>query len=523
MNNKIVFIGEERVGKSRVIAEFCKEEQLILDNFVGPGKGFTKINVEFYLEKNRDKVGKIIFESKESVLNKFEQEFTEDGVITFMNKINNDTLRIGGAKRELDPKNDTIRIVTSASELACEIMGGKFESLTIVDTPGVSGEVEGLNNVQDANVYVLMMRTTNEGYLEKTINKMASTIGGAGVLFCYNIQAGIDYVDQYEKMKEMAKNGIRAFTEVLRGLRPEKTIIDSSIEFLNPEATVVAIPSLSIDCRDNFAEIQFKKEFTKAIKNKLENKELSYIENIIKEILLRTNTDERRLENDHLLTYIKQISKVHELERMNSGDKKYREAFLCEKHDRVKTNDRKRVKDAVNANLEILGDGLALKYGSIKIDNDTSDIDEGTKKAVINYCYKKLSVEVRNHCGISNGHHWEEYPPVTMWAEESVIADELLKQLISDKKNKSNTEIYRNTMSKVYTSKSWPSVSVSENCNLNKLRVINKCKLNEISSQNCQEVIYNAYNLALLKLGEYKIYKMIIELLNLNEDPINWM
>lgn len=524
MNNKIAIIGEARVGKSRISAEFCKAKDLVIDKFTGPGSDCTEINIEFQVIKNYNESGIIRFESIGSSLNGIQYEFTEENITRFMKQIKEENKVAGTDEHKpLDPVNDCIKITTAASDWACDVMGNNFSQLYIVDTPGVSGNVKGLNGIENAQVYLFVMRPTNEAYFKETVSKMASTVGGSSVVYVYNLNAAVDDEDDIEKLRLKAKEGISAFVKELFTLKGEKSVIDSSIELLNPEGTVIPMGSFRVDEKENFAERHFKKELGESLRRKLRNEDLETLEMLIKSAFTNSISTNPTYNKDALINYIKEITNTFQIINNGGTTQTGIQKFLANKHDRVKTNDNYIIRNAVNTNLRSILNELYDCYSKLKANNENiNKVAQSMQETIIKYCYKKLTVAVKSDSGISEGNHpFEEYPPITMWVEESVIAGSILKEF---SKNAHKSSAYINVMKRAgYTSQTWNYVAVPSNCNVKKLEIIEHCGLNSLNCGSDTEVVYNAYNLSLLKLGEYSIYELVISELGLLDNPIDWL
>ena len=526
MSKKIAVIGRARVGKSRICSRFCKEAHLVTSNFTSGGVDCTKVNFRYILKKECSKENeKIRFISKGSYLNGMEMPFTNEGINEFErilkdNKYAKSEGELAGQKKELDIESDTIEIISQASKYALELMGDDDE-IIIIDTPGVSGNINGLYNISDAQVYIFVMRPENSEEYAKSISKIIPVIAGSRVLFLYRMDESVDDCEEYNDMEKSAQKSMKEFEGHLKELR-SSSIINTSIEVLNPSETVIPMGAFK-NGKTNFAEEKFNEKLLSSLKRIFSKSNFAEEEEIIKNALISKDYD-----IDALVSYIKKITNEYEINNVGISKNCYKSRFLNEKHDRVKFNDGQETLSLVNINrTEILND-LYNKFNVLQVENSNiSKVAKIMQESIIKYVYKKLTTAIKFDCGISNGNHpFETQPPITMWAEEAVIADDLIINNATTQSNK-----YCEIMKKQgITSKSWGYVSIPSNkyikeydyCN-KKLDIIVKCKLNYLPSDNTKELIYKSYNLALFKLGQYSIYKFIIAEVGLEDNAIDWL
>lgn len=522
---KIVLIGRARLGKSRIAARFTRYQQLFFKYFVGPGRDFTKVNVRLVVKKNcSDQGNHIRFISPNSTINGIQENFDEDGVIRFLDNINNHNSysrnhEKAGEKKELDPKEDFIEITTEASDLAVSIMSDTDEGLIVTDTPGVSGDVEGLQSVSDADVYIFVMRSDNGSEFTESINKMLPVLAGSKTMFIYNMGTSVEDDTDYESMTQHAQIAMHDFSQDLAKLS-SGSIISSSIEVLNPAATVIPMGSFN-DRKVNFAEQKFNEQLIESLKKVLHENPNFLAEQDIAEIL---NSPE--YSQEEIIEFIKATLSTYNVATPVEENSTFVEAFLLQRHDRVKFNDDLRTLRLVRENrVEILNE-LYDKFDVLKV-NENLTLPKIIQEIIIQYCYKKLTLAVKFDCGISRGDHpFESNPPITMWAEEAIIAEDLIKSNATT----SSSTFCSVMKAKGYTSNSWnyvripkiPYTGERQYCN-KKLEVIVACKLNKLPSKDSKELIFNSYNLALLKLGQYSICDFVIKSINSGDDALDWV
>ena len=524
---KIVVVGLPRMGKSRTIARFIKYYDLFIKYFVGDGVDFTKVNIKLIAKKKSSNLNDTIkFSSPNSTLNGMQETFNDVGVSKFLDNIKNHNIysknhQKAGKNKDLDLYEDWITITTEASELAMSIMDPNDEGLIATDTPGVFGEkVQCLHNVSDADLYLFVMSPATEEVFADGINKMLPVLAGSKIIFLYRMGTNVDDEEDYNIMLEKARIGMHDFTDHLKLLCKE-SIIRTAINVLNPTATVIPIGSFH-DRKINFAEKKFNKALSEALIKSFNDNPYEVAE---KEITLALTRSKNK---DTIIEAIKSILNIYNKKPYSINDNKpnYLEEFLNQNHDRVKFNDDERTLTIVNKNRVKLLRELFTYFDSLEIDS-TIPVDVTLQKTIIKYCYIKLANAIKFDCGISRGDHpFESYPPITMWAEEAMIAEDLIKasQPLTE-------ENFCSIMkSKGFTSKSWNYVSIPKKpydgeksfCN-KKLEVIVSCGLNKLPSSNSEELIFNSYNLALLNLGKYAICKFMIDAINSEDNAIDWV
>ncbi|WP_405131388.1 hypothetical protein MHB43_03995 [Paenibacillus sp. FSL H8-0317] len=522
---KIVLSGRARTGKSRVSARLIRYQQLFFKYFVGPGRDFTKVNVRLVLKKKcSDQGNHIRFISPNSTINGIQENFDEDGVIRFLDNIKNHnnyskSHEKAGEKKDLDPKEDFIEITTEASDLAISIMNNTDEGLIVTDTPGVSGDVEGLQNVSDADVYIFVMRSDNGSEFTDSINKMIPVLAGSATMFIYNMGTSVENDTDYEDMTQHAQIAMHDFSKDLAKLS-SGSIISTSIEVLNPSATVIPMGSFH-DRKINFAEQKFNEQLSVTLKEMLHENPHTLAEKDIVEVL---NNPE--YSQEEIVEFIKTTLSTYNVATPVEEHSTFVDAFLLQRHDRVKFNDYLRTVSLVNENRVEILNKLYDNFDVLKV-NENLSLPKMIQEIVIQYCYKKLTLAVKFDCGISRGDHpFESNPPITMWAEEAIIAEDLIKSNATTSSN-----AFCSVMkAKGYTSSSWNYVRVPEipyfgeyqYCN-KKLEVIEACKLNKLPSENSKELIFNSYNVALLKLGQYSVCDFVIKSISSSDDAMNWV
>lgn len=521
---KVVLIGRARVGKSRIAARFIRYEQLFFKYFTGPGRDFTKVNIRLIVKKKCSDQGHIRFISPNSTINGIQENFDEAGVIKILENIQNHnnyskSNEKAGAKKELDPTEDFIEITTEASDFAISIMNDTDEGLIVTDTPGVSGNVMGLQNVIDADVYIFVMRSDNASEFTYSINKMVPVLAGSETMFVYNMGTSVEDDIDYKTMTQNVQIAMHDFSNDLVKLS-SGSIISTSIGVLNPSATVIPMGSFH-DRKVNYAEQKFNEQLLVTLKKMLHENPHTLAEKDIAEAL-----DNPEYSQKDIIDFIKTTLSTYNVATPVEEHSTFVKDFLLQGHDRVKFNDHLRTVGLVTENrMDILKD-LYNKFDVLKV-NENLSVPKMIQEIVIQYCYKKLTLAVKLDCGISRGDHpFENCPPITMWAEEAIIAEDLIKSNATT----SSGAFVSVMKEKGYTSNSWNYVHVPaipyfgeyQYCN-KKLEVIDACKLNKLPSKNAKELIFNSYNLALLKLGQYSVCDFVIKSIRSSDDAMDWV
>ncbi|MDA3732442.1 hypothetical protein PBV87_13185 [Niameybacter massiliensis] len=529
---KIAIVGPSRTGKSRILSRFMRAKSLYDTYFTGGGGDFTEINICVTLLKELDETANIIrFVSEESSLNGIWEPFTPEGVKSFLHNAKvNDRYKEGHEnsrqpREKWNPKTDRIEIVTHASEFAIEIMGDS-EFLELMDCPGVSGHVEGLQNLADIDVFIFTLRSQNEDEFEVSLDKMVDTLASARILYVFGDRAAISKRERYPSIKAKATEHIQCFVNKLRKKLSKGSILEDSIELLNPDAKVVpmgAFEQIDEYYEYNLAEKIFDEDLSEQLKVMLNEDPCAAHEKIIQEAY--SNATEEQQED--IIKFIMEMLGVHQTSY--TGEEmppNYKPQFLKDGHDRVKSNDGNRVDFAVKSNRNLLiKDELYKKYNMLQVDT-TVPVDPKLQATIIQYCFLRLSTACREDCGISRGNHmWEDCPPLTMWGEEAVLAEEILTGGVLQ---------YTTSFMKVMTqngisSASWSYVFApafyvqSEDYYNKKLEIIVECGLDKLPSKNMYELIYNTYNLSLFKIGQYRVCEMLVNLTGASDTPMDWL
>lgn len=528
---RIAIVGRSRTGKSRILSRFLKFKALYDTYFTRSGEDFTDINIEVHLYKELPENGNIIrFESTESSINGNWESFDEDGVKEFFkNARNNDVYlstheKANQPREGWNPKTDKIIITTLASEFALTFMKD-LDNLIVIDTPGVSGEVEGLENLSSIDVFILAMKSDNKVEFAKSIRKMLPTLAGARILYVFGDRPNIINEKLHAKAKETAKQALLDFVSLLEDLKTG-SILEDSLEVLNPQGYVIpmgAFTEVGEDYEYTYSEECFDNDL-KELLDKLLNEDVCTIyENNIADALVAADVAEQQSIIDYIMTILEVYRTYPSGQHGQQGT--YKNAFLLKGYDRVKSNGSYEIPQAVAANRKAMIDKLYSLYNNLQV-NPANTIDSALQITIIKYCFFKLSDAIKKDCGISRGNHvWEDCPPITMWAEESVIASEILKAQVMQGVVSFNNVFMANG----YTSKSWNCVDApvfyqGKSSYLNeKLEIIHTCNLIALPSANLQQLIHNAYNLALFKLGQYSVCEFLINTTNATGTPMAWV
>lgn len=531
MHKRIAVIGRSRTGKSRIISRFSTQEDLLRKLFSGGGKDMTDIPFEysFSLPREENKSQPYIrYFSPESALNgQYVALSDEEEVKEFLDKIKNQNTYSSnvsdkaGEKKLLDMENDIIRVVTEASEWAQSFFTKDDDYITVVDTPGVSGKYAASKHISNATTFLFVMRNENLDEFEQGVSKLMPVIAGSNVVFVYRTDQYIESEADYLKNCEDAKRGIEDFQGALQTLNKNpNSILNSSLSLLNPSENVVSMAVFQ-DSRINFGEEKFNADLKEALHYALN--EDSYIKEEAQLLEAVKAPDGSSMAT---AGYLQEIISGFQ-PTPSTAEESYLPQFLSRKHDRVKTGDRWEVANCVEFGRERILRELREYYDGLRVDESKLHfVSKQTQEAVIRYCYKKLSDSCKNDCGISySTHAFESDPSITMWAEESLLAEKLLaregeisekfyEKVFVENNIKSSSWEYVH----ISTGKSWWNVKHLDK----KLEIIKKCGLNQLPSKNAEELIFNSYLLGLMKLGEYSIYTKVLAALGNDEDAMEW-
>lgn len=519
----IAFCGRPRVGKSFLVSLFLDEPFAYRAGCSQHGDDFTQCAVQHYVS-SEIKEPCAIFHNKRKDdhgadadgMDGIQCPVRDEKFPQFMREIT-DYLK---SKREAGEEISSdvyIEIYMCPSSMAREIMAKcNVKTLIITDTPGVSSDYS-LVPIEKADLVVLVATDSNrteakESYGE-LVEKLAPLIASSKMCFMYRISSPCDDEEEYQEIQEEAKDAMLSFEDFFSGLRT--SIIESSMEVLQPAKTVIGIPPMKAK-KKSAAEGLFVNHITEKIVELLTKENVAF-EEVANEI---TNAG---VSKDELLSFVKSLLAAWSFESLEKDvQQEYTlNTFKNERHDRVMSADNYRLLYAVNMARRKQLQSLYLEFKKYNEQN----CPEMWKQMLVKYVYSRLSTAVKDDMGVSKGtHHFESQPPVTMYAMESILARDVWDSVIvSDADTYQKVQKYISVLRNYeVTSNSWGYVNLDlQNVVAKtKLYLIDKCKLNEIKVENTTDMVWSRYTLGLQKVAEFLIWEDMLNVMGVSKDDI---
>lgn len=520
----IAFCGRPKVGKSFLVSLFFDDPFTYRAGCSQSGDDFTQCAVQHYVSPEI-KEPCAIFHNKR----KDDHGTDADGMDGIQCPVNDekfpqfikeivDYLRSKRKAKEDISKDVYIEVYMCPSPMAREIMKMcNVKTLIITDTPGVSNNYS-LVPIEKADLVVLVASDSNRTEAEESygelVEKLAPLIATSKMCFMYRMGSACDDDEEYQAIQNAAKGAMHSFEDLFSKLCT--SIIESSMEVLQPAKTVIGIPAMK-PSKKSEAENLFVKHITKKITELLTKENISVTE-VANEI---QNANVRKNE---LISFVKSLVAAWSFEALDKEvDKEYTlDTFKSEKHDRVMSGDNYRLLYSVNEARRMQLQNLYQKFKEYNEQN----CPEMWKQMLVKYVYGRLSSSVKADMGVSIGmHQLEAYPPVTMFAIESILAKDVLEEVIVpddgdyQKVNKFISVLRRYNV----TSYSWGYVGLNMQ-NLpaqKKLYLINQCRLNEIKVENVTQMVWSRYTLGLQKAAEFFVWHDLLEIVGVPENDID--
>ena len=541
IDKQFAVVGLERVGKSRFVSKFCSHEFILRECLSSAGAAKTRVTTKFIIRKYFPESNCCIrFVSPYSTLNGIQAPLEESAVLDFFDKIENKNYysleSSYTGKRELNPEEDMVEIYTSTSPLAMALLEEDDDGIIIYDTPGLGGEINSLYNV-NVGSYVLMLNDNIHGSVDKAIVNMMPQLAGADIIVTYRTGEQIDNDVDYELMKSTAQKAVSMFTDVLQRLVDDTAIINKSVNLLNPEKTIIPIgPFKSIGT--NFAESKFNEDIANGLKRMLTYNTPLAEEEYLDAMIKNRAIDKSGLHHmkDYLSDLIADIAA--NVVVFKKGDYS-RKSYINEGHSRTKHNDNYITLNSMHRSMHNLQKKVYEEFSKLKVNNDCHKrssnpqeftLEKDEQELLIKFCFKKIHAAIHSDCGIANGYHpFEGSPPLTMWIQESIMADELFKLHSFNLALPETMGMYKKYveyMNQLFYSPTWGYVNIrpayagrSRYCN-RKIEVLAHCKLYSLPTKNLSEFIYNCYNVGLFILGVFSVFNYFTERYDLDDNDI---
>ncbi|QCT04861.1 hypothetical protein E6C60_4156 [Paenibacillus algicola] len=366
--------------------------------------------------------------------------------------------------------------------------------IEIVDTPGVSGNVEA-SKIAKSDIYLFLLKPENSDEsqtLRKIVTEIKADVATSKAVFLYKKEAILFTKQEYEDERLSIRKDMAAFSELFKDLKGN--IISTELDVLDPTSHCILFPTMSRD------RITLPEElFLEDVKGKLLEAFKPEDETSKDEEFKKTVSELGNQAEEFVLNIMRNIP-VHGL---GAGEKKYTvEDVIAERHDRVMTKDNYRLRTDLDNAYSRESSILDNYFSSFT----AAEYPEEWQQIIIKYVHKKLTSSVRTDRGLGVGtHHWEERPARTMLIEESILADRILTNIL-DKDERYRNIPYRNALKDSnITSATWNYVGcINDDDAVTKLKIVKQCLLHVIVSSR-QEIVLCRYVGGLRKIAEYKI------------------
>ena len=520
----IAIVGRAKVGKSFLVAMFADKTVYYRIAFSSGGGDKTACAVKnVFIDANDDFISFVEFSSSFHIEFKdipgyedlcVDAEFMNGTQVSlenieklphFIQNIEKLVRRIIDAEEQYkkqypDKKSkksqNEISVYCKPSEFCKTIMKqANLKRLEVIDTPGVSGNVE-FAKISKADMYVFLLNDTNNDEaktLKKIVEEIKQYIATSNACFLYRSNGFITTKEKFEKEQKKVEENMQHFEDLFEDLKG--SVISRAMDVLHPSKTCICYPPMDPDDL-SLPEELFREKFANRIIRAFSGDT---------ERLLREDFEEALNKNhDRAFNYVKQVLIDMPAHTHCAKPISYLPNFIAERHDRVKSNDYWRIINNVADGYKV---EMQLLYDYFQ-DYTQEKCPEIWQQYIVRYLYHMLSQGVTKDCGLGVGtYHTEDSPALTMIAEESVLAEQILNELSSNPQ-KTRTENYRNALMKNgITSKTWGSVFCTDNnLMLKKLQLIVKC-LNQIPTSSRYELIFCRYIGGLRKITEYNILR----------------
>lgn len=374
------------------------------------------------------------------------------------------------------------------------LRGCGLGSIEIVDTPGVSGNVEA-SKIAKSDIYLFLVKPDNgdeSQTIRKIVTEIKADVATSKAVFLYKKEGIFLTKKKYEDARLAVRKDMTAYSELFKDLKGN--IISTELDVLDPPSHCILFPTMDKD------EIILPEElFLEDIKEKLleafKPEDINSKDEEFKKIMSALG----RQAEEFTLNIMKNIP-VHKL---GGGEKVYSVDQVIEgQHDRVMTKDNYRFHNDLDYAYSRESSILDNYFSSFTV----AEYPEEWQQIIIKYVYKKLTASVRADRGLGVGTHpWEERPARTMLIEESILADKILANIL-DKDERYRNEPYRKALrDSNITSATWNCVGcINDEDAVTKLKIVKECLLN-VSVSSRQEMVLCRYVGGLRKIAEYKI------------------
>lgn len=368
-------------------------------------------------------------------------------------------------------------------------------SVEIVDTPGVSGNVEA-SKVAKSDIYLFLVKPDNgdeSQTIRRIVTEIKADVATSKAVFLYKKEGVFFTKKKYEDARLAIRKDMAAYSELFKDLKGN--IISTELDVLDPSSHCILFPTMDPDeiilPEELFLE-DIKEKLLEAFKPEDESTKDEEFKKIVSEL------------GGQAEEFVLNIMRNIPAHKLGAGEKEYSiEQVIAGQHDRVMTKDNYRFHNDLDYAYSRESSILHNYFSSFT----AVDYPEEWQQIIIKYVHKKLTVSVRTDRGLGVGTHpWEERPARTMLIEESILADRILSNIL-EKDVRYRNEPYRKALrDSNITSATWNRVGCinDDDDAVTKLKIVKECLLN-VNVSSRQEMVLCRYVGGLRKIAEYKI------------------
>lgn len=513
-SKRIAIIGRARGGKSFFNSRFVFERTGFVNLFCGNNSDKTacpiyiKISEYITLENfifHTDFNSIYQVEDEDDELKKLKERVSALVDHSYLQEEVEKMIEIEGVIREIraieeqypNRKNSNTYIDTfqRPSEFCKELLREcGLGSIEIVDTPGVSGNVEAAK-IAKSDIYLFLVKPDNDDEsqtLRKIVTQIKADVATSRAAFLYKKEGVFLTHKKYEDARLAVRKDMAAYSELFKDLKGN--IISTELDVLDPASHCILFPTMDPDeiiLPEELFLVELKGKLYEAFKPENESYKDEEFEKIILELGVQAK--------EFALGIMSNIP-VHDF---GKGEKEYSlKQVIDGQHDRVMTKDNYRFHNDLD-NAYSKESSILDSYFSTFT---AAEHPEEWKQIIIKYIYRKLVVSVRTDRGLGVGTHpWEERPARTMLVEESILADKILDNILG-KDERTRNEPYRRALrDSNITSATWNYVGcVNSEEAVTKLKIVKECLFNTSVSSR-QEMVLCRYIGGLRKIAQYKV------------------
>lgn len=520
LSKRVAVIGRARSGKSFFISRFVYDRNGFINLFCGNSKDktvcpiyvkiseyITSESFEFHSNFNsiysgEEKDNAELRKLNERVTKLLGNRYFQDDVAA-MKEIEDTIVEMRKFAKGDSRVNTYIDVHQRPSDFCKSLLRVcKLGIIEMVDTPGVSGNVEALP-ISKSDIYIFVLRPDNSDEattLCNIVESIKADVATSKVAFLYKKEGIYSSKKEYDEARKEVHEDMKAYNENFKKLKGN--IISTDIDLLDPAGHCIAFPTMD-KVNSSFQEDFFLEDISKKMMEAFNpidefDRDTEFVE-------LVSSIDEAK---DFVIDIMREIP-VHDLGIL---DVIYStEEVISGNHNRVMTRDNYRFRSDLDWAYKKESSLLNSYFSEFKAE----DYPKEWQQIVIKYIYRKISASVRTDRGLGIGTHpWEERPARTMLIEESIFADRILKNIVDKDERlideKSINEPYRLALhNSNISSATWEYVGcINDEDSLIKLAIVKECLLNvKVSSR--KEMVLCRYVGGLRKISQYRILEKL--------------